>query len=124
MNAKHPISQALWDQTPTTIQDFIDAPEARGASLEGTVQRLEAMVQRVILQVQQNSHNSSRPPLIDDPPGPWQTVSPRAQWTSTGEQPGYEEHTRAVVVEVVDVVVPVNLERYRYCQHPLQGEDP
>jgi hypothetical protein len=60
MNAKHPISQALWDHTPTTIQDFIDAPEARGVLLDGTVQRLEAMVQRVILQVQQNSHNSSR----------------------------------------------------------------
>jgi hypothetical protein len=24
----------------------------------------------------------------------------------------------------VDVVVSVNLERYRYCQHPLPGEDP
>jgi len=60
MNAKHPISQALWDQTPTTIEDFIDAPEALGVSLDGTVQRLEAMVQRVILQVQQNSHNSPR----------------------------------------------------------------
>jgi uncharacterized coiled-coil protein SlyX len=62
MSAKRPFSQALWDQTPVAVQDYIEALEARVAALEGSVQRLEAAVQHVTEHVQQNSRTSSRPP--------------------------------------------------------------
>jgi transposase len=118
MNAKRPFSQALWDQTPAAVQDYIDALEARLAALEATVQHLTE-------QVQQNSRTSSRPPSSDPP----QELGKRPRREPTGRrpggQPGHEGHNRAMVpVEEVDVVVPVKPARCWHCQHPLQGEDP
>jgi transposase len=124
MDAKRPFSQALWDQVPATIQDYIQALEARVAALEQTVQRLEEMGRHLTEQVQQNSRTSSRPPSSDPP----EALGKRPRRGPTGRRPGgqagHEGHARALVpVEEVDVVVPVKPERCRRCQHPLQGAD-
>lgn len=117
MNATRPFSQALWEQTPAAVQDYLEALEARVAALEATVQQLRA-------QLQQDSRTSSRPPSSDPP----QALAKRPRREPTGRrpggQPGHEGHTRGLVpVEEVDVVVPVKPERCRRCQHVLQGED-
>jgi transposase len=125
MNAKRPFSQAVWDQTPVAVQDYIEALEARVAALEGSVQRLEAAVQHLTEQVQQNSRNSSRPPSSDPPRASGKRSRREPSGRRPGGQPGHEGHTRALVpVEEVDVVVPVKPARCHHCQHPLQGEDP
>jgi transposase len=123
MNAQRPFSQALWDQTPVTIQEYIQALEARVAALEETVQRVEAMVLHLSEQVQQNSRTSSRPPSSDPP----QVLGKRPRREPTGRRPGgqagHEGHARALVPpEEVDVIVPVKPARCRRCHHPLQGE--
>jgi len=124
MNAKRPFSQALWDQTPAAIQEYIQALEARVVALEETVQRLEAMVLHLTEQVQQHSRTSSRPPSSDPP----QALGKRPRREPTGRRPGgqagHEGHARALVpVEEVDIVVPLKPARCRRCHHPLQGED-
>jgi transposase len=125
MNAKRPFSQALWDQTPVAVQDYIEALEARVAALEGSVQRLEAAVQHLTEHVQQNSRNSSRPPSSDPPQASGKYSRREPSGRRPGGQPGHEGHARALVpVEEVDVVVPIKPGRCRRCQHPLQGEDP
>jgi transposase len=125
MNAKRPFSQALWDQTPVAVQDYIEALEARVAALEGSVQRLEAAVQHVTEHVQQNSRNSSRPPSSDPPQASGKYSRREPSGRRPGGQPGHEGHARALVpVDEVDVGVPSKPGRCRRCQHPVQGEDP
>ncbi len=124
MNANRPFSQAVWDQTPAAVQDYLEALEVRVAALESTVQRLEATVQHLTEQVQQTSRNSSRPPSSDPPQASGKPSRREPSGRRPGGQPGHEGHTRALIpVEEVDVVVPVKPERCRHCQHPLQGED-
>jgi transposase len=125
MNANCPFSQAVWDQTPAAVQDYIDALEVRVAALEQTVQRLEATVQHLTEHVQQTSRNSSRPPSSDPPQVSGKPSRREPSGRRPGGQPGHEGHTRALVpVEEVDVVVPVTPERCHHCRHPLWGEDP
>lgn len=125
MNANCPFSQAVWDQTPAAVQDYIDALEVRVAALEKTVQRLEATVQHLTEHVQQTSRNSSRPPSSDPPQVSGKPSRREPSGRRPGGQPGHEGHTRALVpVEEVDVVVPVTPERCHHCRHPLWGEDP
>ena len=125
MNAMRPFSQALWDQTPVAVQDYIEALEARVAALEGSVQRLEAAVQHLTEQMQQNSRNSSRPPSSDPPQASGKRSRREPSGRRPGGQPGHEGHTRALVpVDEVDEVVPVKPARCHHCQHSLQGEDP
>jgi transposase len=125
MSAKRPFSQALWDQTPVAVQDYIEALEARVAALEGSVQRLEAAVQHLTEHVQQNSRNSSRPPSSDPPQASGKRSRQEPSGRRPGGQPGHEGHTRALVpVDEVDVVVPIKPAQCHHCQHPLPGEDP
>ena len=104
MNAQRPFSQALWDQTPAAVQDYLQVLEARVAALEEAVQRLEAMVQQLREHMQQDSRTSSRPPSSDSP----QAMAKRPRREPTGRrpggQPGHEGHTRALVP--VDSGVP------------------
>src|SRR5688500_13693261 len=104
MSAKRPFSQALWDQTPAAVQDYIEALEARVAALEGSVQRLEAAVQHLTEHVQQNSRNSSRPPSSDPPQASGKRSRQEPSGRRPGGQPGHEGHTRALVpVDEVEI---------------------
>jgi transposase len=124
MDAKRPFSQALWDQTPVAVQDYLAALEARVAAVEGSVQRLAATVQQLTEYVQQNSRNSSRPPSSEPPQASGKRSRREPSGRRPGGQPGHAGHTRALVpVEEVAVIVPVKPERCRRCQQPLQGED-
>ena len=125
MNTMRPFSQALWDQTPVAVQDYIEALEARVAALEGSVQRLEAAVQHLTEQMQPNSRNSSRPPSSDPPQASGKRSRREPSGRRPGGQPGHEGHTRALVpVDEVDEVVPVKPARCHHGQHSLPGEAP
>jgi transposase len=118
MNSEPLFSPEMWERIPPEAQAYIRALEARVAALE-------AMVQQLREQLQQDSHTSSRPPSSDPP----QAVAKRLRRPPSGRrpggQPGHEGQTRTLVpVEEVNVVIPVKPERCRRCQQPLQGEDP
>ena len=113
-----PFPPELWEQTPVAVQEYIHALEAR-------VAELEAIVQRLLERLQQDSHNSSRPPSSDPPhalrPPPRRVPSGRKR----GGQPGHQGQTRAFVpLEEVDTVIPVKPRQCHRCQHTLQGADP
>lgn len=117
MNDEPLLSPEIWERLPPEAQAYIRGLEAR-------VTALEAMVQQLREQLQQDSPTSSRPPSRDPP----QAVAKRPRRPPTGRrpggQPGHEGQTRALVpVEEVNVVIPVKPERCRRCQQPLQGED-
>jgi transposase len=125
MNAEHPFSPALWEQTPAAVQDYIRALEARVIALESAVQRLEATVQQLTEQLRQDSRTSSRPPSSDPPQATGKRPRREPSGRRPGGQPGHEGHTRALVpVEQVDVVIPVKPACCGRCQHPLHGADP
>jgi transposase len=112
-------------------QAYIRALEARVGTLEETVQGLKAAMQQVEAtvdqlreQLQQNSRTSSRPPSSDPP----QVLGQRPHREPSGRRPGgqlgHEGQTRALLpVEAVAVGIPVKPERCSRCQHPLRGED-
>jgi transposase len=117
MNSEPLFSSERWERTPPAVQADLRALEASVAALEATVQQLRE-------QRQQDSRTSSRPPSSEPPQA--LTQRPRREPTGRrpGGQPGHEGHARAwVPVEEVDVVIPVKPEHCRRCQHPLQGED-
>ncbi len=117
MNREPLIAPDIWERIPPEAQAYIRVLEARVAALEATVEQLRA-------QLQQNSRTSSRPPSSDPP----QVLAQRPRRAPSGRrpggQPGHEGHARELVpVEQVAVVIPVKPERCGRCQQPLQGED-
>jgi transposase len=118
MNTTPPFPPELWEQTPIAVREYIHTLEARVAALEATVQRL-------LERLQQDSHNSSRPPSSDPPQALRQRPRRGPSGRKRGGQPGHQGQSRAVVpIEEVDAVVPVKPRHCHRCQHPLQGEDP
>jgi len=118
MNTTPPFPPELWEQTPLAVRKYIRTLEARVAALEATVQQL-------LERLQQDSHNSSRPPSSDPPHAlrPRSRREPRGR--KRGGQPGHPGQTRALVpLADVETVVPVKPRQCRRCQHLLQGEDP
>jgi uncharacterized protein DUF6444 len=117
MNSELLFSPEFWERTPSEVQAALHALDARVAALEATVQQLRE-------QRQQDSRTSSRSPSSDPPQA--LTKRPRREPTGRrpGGQPGHEGQARGVVpVEEGDVVLPVKPEHCRRCQRPLQGED-
>jgi len=113
-----PFPPELWEQTPVAVQAYIRTLEARVADLEATVQRL-------LERLQQDSHNSSRPPSSDPP----QALKPRSRRMPSGRkrggQPGHPGQSRGLrPLEEVETMVPVKPTHCAHCQHPLAGDDP
>ena len=118
MNTTPPFPPELWEQTPLAVREYIRTLEAR-------VAELEAMVQRLLERLQQDSQNSSRPPSSDPPQALAQRARRGPSGRKRGGQPGHPGQTRALVpIEEVDTVVPGKPQQCQRCQHPLQGEDP
>lgn len=111
-----PLSDADWQQTPLTSQALIVA-------MWSEVPQFRAEVASLREQVDQTSHNSSRPPSSDPPSVP--ARKRRSTGRSPGAQPGHEGHGRRLLpVEQVDVVVPVKPHICASCSGVLAGEDP
>ena len=107
------------------MQEYIHGLEARLTVLEAMVQRLQATIQHLTEQLQQDSRTSSRPPSSDPPQATAERPRREPDGRRPGGQPGHEGQARALVpVAQVDVVIPVKPEQCPRCQHPLHGEDP
>lgn len=118
MNTTPPFPPELWEQTPLAVREYIRTLEARVAALEATVQQL-------LERLQQDSHNSSRPPSSASP----HAMRPRSRRVPRGRkrggQPGHPGQTRALVpMEEVETVTPVKPPQCHRGQYPLQGDDP
>ena len=111
-----PLSDTDWQQTPLASQALIVA-------MWSELQQLRTEVASLREQVNQTSHNSSRPPSSDPP-----SVAARKRPGSgrpPGGQPGHEGHGRRLLpVEQVDVVVPVKSDTCVSCDHALEGDAP
>jgi transposase len=117
MNTTPPFPPELWEQTPLAVREYIHTLEARVAELEATVQRF-------LERLQQDSHNSSRPPSSDPPPALRKRTRQGPSGRKRGGQPGHPGQTRGLVpTEEVDTIVPVKPTHCARCQHPLAGED-
>src|SRR5207237_7982151 len=116
MNTTPPFPPEVWEHTRVAVQEYIRTLEARVATLEATVQRL-------LERLQQDSHNSARPPSSDPP----QALKPRRRRVPSGRkrggQPGHQGQSRALVpIEEADIVVPVKRQQCRWCTRRLQGD--
>src|SRR5215211_4526373 len=101
MNTTPPFPPELWEQTPIAVREYIRTLEARIAALEATVQQL-------LERLQQDSHNSSRPPSSDPPQATRQRPHRVPSGRKRGGQPGHQGQSRALVpIEEVDIVIPV-----------------
>jgi hypothetical protein len=109
------ITPEEWQQTPTSVQNWIGEVLAEVKQLRETVEQLQEIVNR-------NSQNSSQPPSQDRPdqkPAKELSGPPR----NRGGQPDHRGHHRVLVDEVDEVVVhkPVCCVG---CGALLLGEDP
>ena len=118
MNTTPPCPPEPWEQTPVAVQEYIRALEACVAALEATVQHL-------LERLQQDSHNSSRPPSSDLPRALKQRPRRVPSGRKRGGQPGHPGQSWALVpVENVDAVVPSKPQQCSRCHHPLQDGAP
>jgi hypothetical protein len=76
--------------TPTAVQDYLKALEARVAALESGVQGLEAKGHHLTEHVQQNSRHASRSPSSAPPQVPGKPGRREASGGRPGGQPGPE----------------------------------
>lgn len=113
-----PLPSDLWDRIPPEAQAYIEALVAR-------VNALEAAVQELTERVQQDSHNSSRPPSSDRPSRKRRSRRRQSSGRAPGGQPGHQGHTRELIpIERVDEVITLKPTECTTCQHELRGEDP
>src|SRR5262245_38429752 len=117
MNTMRPFPPEVWEQTPVAVREYIHTLEARVAVLEATVQRL-------LERLQQDSHNSSRPPSSDSPPARGKHTRRGPSGRKRGGQPGHPGQTRALVpiAEVDTVVGAALLEHYVCVISPVEDE--
>ncbi len=119
METQPPLPSEIWDRIPPEAQACIEALVARVAALEATVKDFTE-------RLQQNSHNSSRPPSSDASSGKRRGRRHRQPSGRTpGGQPGHRGQTRALIpVEDVDEVIVRKPSSCATCHHALVGEDP
>src|SRR4029453_14754450 len=126
MDAHPTLPQELWELTPPEVQAYIEALEARLASmgdLEARVVALEALVQALQERLNQTSQNAFRPPASNPPQHP-HPRRPRGK-RRRGGQPGHPGHTRTLLpVDAVDEIVVLKPVQCTSCSALLSGEDP
>lgn len=115
----HPaLPPEIWERTPPEVQAYILHLEARVATLEAAVQDLTE-------RLQQDSHNSSRPPSSDAPKSQRQPRRRQPSGRRPGGQPGHRGQTRPLIpVAEVDEVIVLKPESCGRCDQPLDGDDP
>jgi transposase len=109
------ITSEEWQQTPSSVRNWIGEVLAEVKQLRETVEQLQEIVNR-------NSQNSSQPPSQDRPeqkPAKEPCGPPRKR----GGQPGHRGQRR-VLVEAVDEVVIHRPTRCGGCGALLLGDDP
>lgn len=111
------ISVEDWRSTPAAVRVLV-------LTLLSSVAHLQQRVAELEERLNQNSHNSSKPPSADAP-----NVPDRAQRSASGRkaggQPGHAGHSRPLKpFEQVQQVVPLHPTSCRVCGTLLLGDDP
>ena len=110
-----PLTDADWQQTPIASQALIIA-------LWDEVQQLRSDVASLREQVQQTSHNSSRPPSSDPPSTPARKRGGSGR--AAGGQPGHKGRGRTLLpIEQVDHVIALKPSTCSSCGGFLAGDD-
>ena len=111
------ISPEDWNATPMAVRQLVLA-------LLGTVEHLQQRVAELEERVNQNSHNSSKPPSSDPPNAPPRPSRPGCG-RKVGGQPGHAGHTRPLKpLRQVQRVIDLRPTTCAECGALLRGDDP
>ena len=111
------ISPEDWNATPMAVRQLV-------LTLLGTVAHLQQRVAELEERVNQNSHNSSKPPSSDPPNAPPRPSRP-ASSRKVGGQPGHAGHTRPLKpLSQVQTVINLRPTTCGECGALLLGDDP
>jgi transposase len=114
MTGRPPLSQDLWDTL---------SPEAQ-AAVSALVLSFERRIADLEERINKNSTNSSKPPSSDPPSVKRRPPAP-ASGKKRGGQPGHRRQARPLVPpEQLRQVIDCKPPRCRWCDQPLQGNDP
>ncbi len=103
--------------------DRIEQLERENCELRARVTTLEALVAKLIEQVNRNSRNSSKPPSSDGPAKPKRPKN-KSSGRKPGGQPGHDKHERQLVpVDQVDSLTVVKPEHCECCSAVLTEYD-
>jgi hypothetical protein len=126
-----PISAEDWENTPTSVQTIVillweenQTLKAQMVQLQNQVEKLQTEVEKLREQVNQNSHNSSKPPSSD---GPQKRNYPKPEPSGEkkGGRKGHHGHGRKLkAVEEVSQIVKSLPTVCVDCGALLLGEDP
>ena len=104
-----------WNATPMAVRQLV-------LTLLGTVAHLQQRVAELEERVNQNSHNSSKPPSSDPPNAPPRPSRP-ASSRKVGGQPGHAGHTRPLKpLSQVQTVIDLRPTTCGECGALLLGE--
>jgi hypothetical protein len=111
------ISPEDWNATPMAVRQLV-------LTLLGTVAHLQQRVAELEERVNQNSHNSSKPPSADPPNAPPRPSRP-SSGRKAGGQPGHAGHTRPLKpLSQVQTVIDLRPAACAGCGALLLGDDP
>jgi IS1 family transposase len=111
------ISPEDWNATPMAVRQLV-------LTLLGTVAHVQQRVAELEERVNQNSHNSSKPPSSDPPNAPPRPSRP-ASSRKVGGQPGHAGHTRPLKpLSQVQRVIDLRPTTCGQCGALILGDDP
>lgn len=109
-----PLPADVWEGLPSQVQALI-------LSLRAEVAKLQALIQDLRAQLNQNSTNSSRPPSTDPPHIKRRPPTPPSGRKSGG-QPGHARRQRPLLPP--GRTLTCKPAQCRVCGEPLDGADP
>jgi transposase len=108
------ISPADWQATPAAVRAVVGQLLQQNAVLQGQVKQLTERIAQLEERLNQNSHNSSKPPSTDPPQTPSRPPHPPSG-RQAGGQPGHPGHNRPL--KPLKAVAHVVLLRPLACAH-------
>ncbi len=117
------ISSADWQATPAAVRALLWQLQQQNALLQAQVRQLTERIATLEERLNQNSHNSSKPPSTDPPQTPTRPARPPSG-RQAGGQAGHPGHSRALKpLEAVAHVVPLRPLACAHCGTLLLGSD-
>jgi transposase len=96
MTLQRPFSQLDWHQTPEMVRQYILYLERTIHDLQQQLKSHEQRIEKLEVQTQKNSHNSSKPPS-SDPPFTRQKRKQKKSKRPKGGQKGHEPHQQQLL---------------------------
>jgi transposase len=96
MAPDRPISELDWQMTPETVRQYIVLLEQKLHHMQLMVQAHETRIEKLEVQTEKNSHNSSKPPSSDPPFNRKKRKSKKGNRPKVGQK-GHKAHQQQVL---------------------------